>query len=84
MANHLGRTRDAGTQGVGKPFITAMRRLIEQGILDDANAVIPLNAASEDGGWMASFQLPADLVSVFQDALDSRAQSYNGPGLEMR
>lgn len=68
MAKHLRRRRKDSMHGVGKPYITALRRLVDHGDLPEG-ALVPLSAAYENGGWMSSFVMPETLVPMFKEAL---------------
>lgn len=52
-----------------------MRRLINDGVLHEESATLPLSASYESGGWMAAFVMRPDLVSVFKAALVAEAPS---------
>lgn len=69
MAKHLRRNANDSMHGVGKPYVTAVRRLVERGVLGDEATAIPLTASYETGGWMSSFAMPENLVAVFRVAL---------------
>lgn len=70
MAAILGRRKDDGMTGVGKPYYTALRRVSAQE-LTDIDPVVPLVSHYELGGYMSSFVMPTNLVPIFQAALAS-------------
>ena len=71
MAGILGRDADASMRGVGKPYYTALKRLVDIEGLDE-EPTVPLYAYYETGGWMSHFVMPEDLVPVFQAAAARR------------
>jgi hypothetical protein len=79
MAEILRREPDAGMHGVGMPYVTVMRQLIKQGVLDAEPTAIPLSAYYATGGWMSHFVMPKyqEPLHPWQDpkfdgAVDSR------------
>jgi hypothetical protein len=73
MAEILKRDGDVRMQGTGKPYHTALKRLIEiDHDVIDAEPQLPFSARYGTGGWMSHFSMPAALVPLFRAGLASR------------
>lgn len=68
MAEILGREESDSMRGIGRPYHTAIQRLIDAGDLD-AELPVPLTAYYESGGYMSHFVMPPELVTLFKSEL---------------
>lgn len=68
IAKILGRKETDGMTGVGKPYYTALRRLMSS---DDVETELeaPLYSYYEVGGYMSHFVMPEGLAPVFENKL---------------
>ncbi len=67
LAERLGRDSSVNMSGVGKPYATAVRRLVQDGATSEPLPV-PFYAVY-DAGWMTHFTVPEELVPLFAEAL---------------
>lgn len=75
VAELLGKDPELGMKGSGKPFSTAVRRLVEYSELD-VPPLVPLYAEYDSTSWMTHFHIPRELVSVFATALAVHDREY--------
>lgn len=68
MADQLQRDPEKNMSGVGKPYVTAVRRLLDY---KDAPEELEIPfVAHYDGGWMDYFEVPSAVLPIFRRVVE--------------
>jgi hypothetical protein len=71
MAEVLGRDEETAMRGVGRPYSTALRRIVDEELVDP-DTEVPFFAYYEDGGWMSHFVMYEDLIPLFSSVIGDK------------